>query len=202
MNINLTTEVITLGVTLLGTILTGAFVAGGLFNRINQQEKSTGEVKDDMKDIKKDIKSDMKDLSSKIDTLSGQMALIVRSDVANNLSVSNSPRKLSSLGEKVLIDSGIKDVLDIKIDQIIELTRQKKPENSYQAQEAIIDVVQSLATDDDIKDAVEEGAFQSGHTPFEVLFVGALDIRDKVMKELGFIVEDIDKHDPTKNNNS
>ena len=187
MNVNLTPEVITVGLSL----VTSLIVAGSSLAVINHKVKS---LEADSKDSKKEIKN----ISSKLDRLIGKVSVIFKDSLADTLSESNSPRQLSELGQKVLKDSSIRETLEPIFDNIVEMVKLKNPENPYQAQEALFEVVQSLKDDRGISSAIENGAFLSGHTPEEVLYVGALDIRDSVIKELGLRVGDIDKHDPSK----
>jgi hypothetical protein len=114
------------------------------------------------------------------------------------LARSNSPRTLSDDGIKVLNNSGINAIVDDKYNFIVKQVKKIKPENPYQAELAVLDVVSHLVDDPVLKDAVEEGAFKSGYFVPSVLFVGGLYIRNRVLKELGFSVGDIDKHDPKK----
>lgn len=144
------------------------------------------------------LEAEIKGVSSKLDQLIGKVAIIAKDAITDSLSVSNSPRQLSELGKKVLVDSSIEQTLDPLFDQILEQVKSLNPENPYQAQESLFDVVQSLKSDEGLRSAIENGAFLSGHSPEEVLFVGALNIRDKVIESLGLQVGDIDKHDPAK----
>ena len=64
------------------------------------------------------------------------------------------------------------------------------------AEKAVLEAVDSLIDNETVKDAIEEGAFNSGYSVGSVLFVGGLYIRDRVLEHLEFNVKEIDKHDP------
>ena len=119
-----------------------------------------------------------------------------QSPAALQLSQSNSPRQLSKLGKKVLADSKIDEIIDTQYDRILEEVRASDPKNAYQAQEAIYSAVDNLFLDESVRDLVEQGAFLSGYTPKDVLFVGALNVRDRILRELNLDIDDIDKYDP------
>jgi hypothetical protein len=57
-------------------------------------------------------------------------------------------------------------------------------------------VVGQLGQDVALRNDLEQGAFESGSSVTTVLFVGAIYIRDRVLKELGLRPEDINTHDP------
>lgn len=162
------------------------FKAGQFSQRLNDLEGG-------LPVIKTELQTTRKDLTDRIDSL---ITLFIQ----KNLSESNSPRQLNAEGKKVLENSGIAPLVEEKFDEILKKVEDTRPENAYQAEKVIFDVVDALIEDEAIKDAVENGAFQSGYPVAGVLFVGGLYIRDRVLKELGFTAEEIDKHVPRKSN--
>lgn len=168
-------------------VIRSIFKLGKFSHRIGSVEKLTNEMKTELKDV-----------SSKLDVLVGKVSVILKDSIADELSASQSPRQLNDIGKKVLRDSSIEQVIEPKFDDIIDELKSINPENPYQAQEALLDVVQQFKDDEGLLPAIENGAFLSGRTPEEVLFVGALNIRDRVIEALGLQVGDIDKHDPSK----
>lgn len=196
MDIHLTPEIISLGFTIFGAILTGVFVAGGLFMRIKRNEKDIASVTQALESHNTKSSDELKAISSKLDQLIGRVSTLFNDTLSDVLAVSKSPKQLSEIGQKVLKDSAVDKILDPMFDDIVEMVRAKKPDNPYQAQEALFEVVLSLGDNSGITDAIENGAFVSGYTPPEVLYVGALNMRDRVLVELGLHVEEIDKHDP------
>lgn len=150
-------------------------------------------VEADIKEVKKEVRKGNKDLAKRIDDL---MLAFAQSSVTE----AHSPRQLTNEGKRILKDSGINTIVDDKFDYIVREVAKRKPENAYQAERSIIDVVISLAADPAIKDAVEEGAFNSGSSAPIVLVVGATYIRDRVLKELGLKPEEIDEHAPKPKN--
>lgn len=180
-------EAISLIISVITSVVVGAGVFSVLMYRVKQLESDGTEHKNDIKSI-----------SSKLDILIGKVSILLKDSIADTLSASASPRKLNELGMKVLKDSSIEQVLEPMFEEIVDQVRCKNPENPYQAQEALFEVAQLLKDDEGLQPAIENGAFLSGHTPDEVLYVGALNMRDRVIEALGLQVGDIDKHDPKK----
>jgi hypothetical protein len=76
--------------------------------------------------------------------------------------------------------------------------RELNPVNAYQAEQDIIKVVQRLVLDPKCQNSLEISAFQTSQSVSTILYVGAIYVRDKIIKEIGLDVLDIDKHDPDK----
>lgn len=173
-------------VVVLGGII--SFIVRSIFNlaafsgRVSAVEKSVKEVKDELRES-------TKQLTGRIDNL-------INLTIQKNLSESNSPRQLNTEGKKVLKNSKIDAVVNDNFSAIVKTVSLQKPQNAYQAEQAILEAVEHLADDPTIRNTVEIGAFQSGYPVAGVLFVGGLFVRDKVLKELGFDTSDIDKHTP------
>ena len=198
MTINLSAEIIALGATVFTSIVTAVFAAGRFHQKIKTQESNIAKIETTVDKLTTEVRV----VSSKLDQLIGKVSVILKDTISETLSASESPRRLNELGKKVLKDSSIEQVLEPLFDEIVEKVRQKNPENPYQAQEGLFEAVQAYRTEDGLRSAIENGAYLSGHTPEEVLFVGALNMRDKVIEALGLEVGDIDKHDPKKNGKS
>jgi hypothetical protein len=147
-------------------------------------------VERDIKSVKKDVGAARKDLTARIDNVLKSLAL-------KQVSKSESPRSLNEFGKKVLRDSGVHSIIEPKLSEIVEQVKAHSPENPYQVQEMLIDIIGNLKTDSTLKNDVEQAAFKSGVAVDTVLLVGAIDIRDMVLAELGMTPEDIDKHKPT-----
>lgn len=177
--------IIGITITLVTLIIKKAFNSGAVSTRLTNVENGINGVKQDVTDARND-------LTKRID----EVLVIV---AQKGLSESNSPRRLNDEGRRVLTNSGIDAIVDDKFDYVVEQVRAKNPQNPYQAEQATLSVVADLASDPTIKDAIEEGAFNSGYPVPSVLFTGGLYIRDRVLAELDMQADDIDQHDPSKN---
>ena len=107
----------------------------------------------------------------------------------------HSPRKLNERGEKILHDSGIKEIIEEKKDKLFELVKEKDAKNAYDAEQAVLSIVEKLPEHcPDVIEKLKTGAFKTGANIDTVLLVGGLLLRDLIFPMLGFSVEEIDKH--------
>lgn len=194
--INISVEnIISIVIALVSAIASACYVsynAGKTKKDIENITERCNKSESEITNLRNQLNNHIREMSFFKGTMSNQ------SPAASQLSQSNSPRQLSELGKKVLADSKIDEIIDTQYDHILEEVRASDPKNAYQAQEAIYSAVDNLFLDESVRDLVEQGAFLSGYTPKDVLFVGALNVRDKILKELNLNIDDIDKYDPKK----
>ncbi len=126
----------------------------------------------------------------------GQMNVKVEELWRERLSKSKSPIVLNETGRKVLETSKIGDSIMKYYQDILARVKAQSPENPFQAQESLIKIVASYKEIEECKPMLETAAFNSGFDVNSVLYVAALAIRDKIIEDLGFKRDDIDKHDP------
>jgi hypothetical protein len=161
------------------TFLTVVFGGGRLFERLNNIKDSINEIKPDVKTIPV--------ISEKVNIL-----------WADKFTTSASPITLNERGAKLLKDSGIEVLTDKYYKQIFDQIKEKNLQNAYQAQEMLIEVVRDFKNITDCKNKLEEAAFKTGVDIDSILLVAAVNIRDKIVKELNFDINDIDKFTPPK----
>jgi hypothetical protein len=175
--------IIGLALGLLGTIIVFSYRAGRIVEKVDG-------VVVDIQALNSDIirLSDMTTgISDRVNTIWGAMFLTTRS-----------PKYLNEYGLKILKDSGVEKTIDNHYNEIVQIVKRSSPSNAYQAEQSVISAVQSLVLDENCKNELEVGAYKTGQSIATVLYVGAIYIRDKVLKELELDVQDIDKHDPEK----
>jgi hypothetical protein len=171
----------TLALGLLGTIIVFAFKIGGIKSTIDNTEKNIIEIKDDFKELKPRFAI----VESRVNDL-----------WANKITQQKSPRYLNTLGEKILKESKVDQLINEHYKEILSKVKELNPSNAYKAEQDIIKVVQELILDTGCQNKLENSAFQTGQSVNTILFVGAIYIRDKIIKEIGLEVSDIDKHNP------
>ncbi|MGC1391971.1 MAG: hypothetical protein WA816_13125 [Bacteroidales bacterium] len=159
------------------------FKAGGIKKTIDIVEKDVGEIKTTLQDF------------------SVRFA-ITESRVADlwtpRTTIQNSPKYLNDYGNKILKESKINELINEHYEEILKNVKDLNPGNSYQAEQDIIKVVNRLILDPICQNKLEISAFQTGQSVSTILYVGSIYIRDKIIKEIGLDVSDIDKHDPGK----
>ncbi len=110
------------------------------------------------------------------------------------ITVSNSPMVLNETGQKILNESGIKNIILENKEMLLNAIREKNPETAYDVQEIAKKVVNLLKENTDIFIRLKNGAFKSGTNIDSVLLVGSFPLRDMALKELGFKTEDLDNN--------
>jgi hypothetical protein len=103
-----------------------------------------------------------------------------------HLSQSNSPLALNDNGQRILKSSGIDVLMDQRYNEILNNVRSHKPTNVYQVQELVITTCYGYKDDASWREQLEIAAFQSGCDVGTLLYVGSLNIRDNVIRDLGF----------------
>ena len=167
-------------IALAGVILAvfGIIFAGGrLFERI-------GNIKEEINELKPDVKM-IPLIKERVDVL-----------WADRFTSSNSPVVLNERGLKILKESKIETLTNEYYAEIIMQVKELTPQNAYQAQEILIEVVKNLKNRDNCKAKLEEAAFVTGVDVDTVLLVAAINIRDKIIEDLQFKIGDIDKFAP------
>jgi hypothetical protein len=182
-----------LGITILGSIIFVSFRIGGVFNQLTT-------IKDSILSIRVDI-GEVDSNLNKVIFSHGQLKVKVDELWRKNTTTSGSPMILNENGKKVLIDSNIKSLTNKYYPEILNQVKSLNPPNPFQAQELLIQIVGKYRDKEECKNELESAAYNSGNNVETVLFVAAIDIRDKIVSDLGFSVDDIDLHDPSKKSN-
>ncbi len=90
-------------------------------------------------------------------------------------------------------NSGIKEIINEKKQQLLELVKFRQLKNPYDAEIAIFEVVKQLKSHcPGIVDKLKDGAFKTGSNIDSVLFVGGIYLRNEIFPDLGFSLNDLD----------
>jgi hypothetical protein len=111
---------------------------------------------------------------------------------------SGSPLVLNDYGKKILKDSNIEEFTTKERVHILEELKNRKPENAFQAQESLIEVLTEYKDKPEYKSYLENASYLSGADIMTILFAAAINIRDSILHELNFKRDDIDSYDPKK----
>ena len=142
------------------------------------------ETQKDVEYIRKEIDEDIKPTLKEVD----KKVLVLWEKI---FAVSHSPIRLNPLGEKILKGSGIKEMVDARLPELLDSVREKKPQNAYQVQEFSKQVVSDIKNDLNILSKLQDGAYKTGVDVDSVLLVGSLYLRDLVLPEFNFKLEEI-----------
>lgn len=166
-----------------GSLIYLIFKAGKTYNRIENLEKK--EEKIDAGFEKNDARFEKNEA----------IVVILREkvDILWNVQFgqARSPFVFNEFGKSILKKSKIEDIIHENYKNILNEVKKCKPRNPYQAQERLVEKIEDLAKDEKYRDDLENRAFVSNTNVYGVLFVGAMIIRDKLLKDLGFDIENI-----------
>lgn len=105
---------------------------------------------------------------------------------------SYSPIKLNEKGRDIWMNSKLKDVMTPYYEEIRGKIDQFSNKNAYQIQQNTFNVIREYLSNDEILDVVEPIAYEHGTQPYDVIMVYALIVRDIILKEKGYSVDDTD----------
>ncbi|NTU66728.1 MAG: hypothetical protein HGB08_02265 [Candidatus Moranbacteria bacterium] len=140
--------------------------------------------------LDKKIEPDLKDVRERFVVVEDRVGSMWK----DKLAPSSSPRKLNTRGNDVLINSGIKSIIDENRDKLLDLVKRNNRNNAYDAEIEILKTVRDLQKHcPEIVERLKDGAFKSGADIDAVLFVGGIYLRDIIFNDLGFSLDDLDK---------
>jgi len=107
-----------------------------------------------------------------------------------------SPVQLSETGEEIVKSSGIREVIAEYQHMLLERIKITKPINAFQCQEALFQEAKMLRVNPKLTLRLQQIAYSSGRDVDTMLYLGAIDIRDDVLKEFKFDPAHVDYDDP------
>lgn len=142
------------------------------------------------KDLKENINPDLKSIRERFGVVEDRVETLWK----DKLAPAHSPRQLNDNGNRILNESGIKDIVDEKKDILIDLVKAKGAKNAYDSEKAIEETMFELPLHcPDITDKLKNGAFKMGADINALLFVGSIYLRNQIFSDLGFSLTDLDK---------
>ena len=98
-----------------------------------------------------------------------------------------SPLTLNDVGKKILIEHGVKDIVDEESVLLLGVLKGFHSQNAYQVQENAKEAIKILIKDPAMLLRLEDTAFRGGVDVAAVLFIGSLYLRDLALAKPGFI---------------
>lgn len=136
------------------------------------------------------------DLSTSLANLRERFIVVetrVKSSLKDEVAPANSPRQLNEMGKHILLQSGVKEIVDELRIELAEKVKKRAPQNAYDAEGCILKTVEDIPLDHpELLDRLKQGSFQSGRDLGIVLLVGGFYLRDLIFSELGFELKDVD----------
>lgn len=180
---------VALGISTLISYTIIMFKMGKVFGKIDNLD-----MKFDSLDNKVDsIDKRLSRLESKVLVLETKMGMIF---LQSSYTESHSPMELNEAGKNVLMDSGVRHIVEPYYQQILAAVKAQNPQTAYQVQEILIQELRDYKDKEELRTALEDGAYRSGASLDSVLFVEAIYIRDRVLKDMGFDIADLQTDQP------
>jgi len=170
-----------------------AILLGDTRELIARIDERTGHMQKDLDVMRQelgDVQNGLGDVRSRVVEMSTRLDVLWK----DRFAIAHSPRQLNERGNTVLNESGIKEIIYEKKDVLAALVKEKRPTNPYDAEQAILAVVNDLQErNPEVTDRLKDGAFRVGADIPTLLFVGGIFLRDLIFADLGFSLVDLDK---------
>lgn len=167
---------------IVGTLIWLAWMGSG---RLTKVENDVSWLKKDVTGLKKTVEK----IDSKIRELS-----IKLSNEEEQFFGTNSPIKLNPEGQKILHESGLQKYIDTHKEEFIKTCEEKRSSNSYEVQQHIFNMFDSIEFESEFDNKVKEYAYSNGLEMEIIRRVGAIYFRDICLGEFGMNPADIDNH--------
>jgi hypothetical protein len=174
--------IVNLGLSALVGFMTAYFRIGEYKNKVDNLETTLG------KNEHAGLRKTVGDLSYKV--VACETSLKEREPLAKR----KSPISLTDRGNNLLNQSGGKEFVDNNFSELHASVEKMTPKTSYDVQEDSREVVGELKEDERIN-PLKDYLFKDGSSLDDLFFVMSIYLRDKILKEKGWNVGDIDKYE-------
>lgn len=164
----------------IGNIIS-AILLGNSRDLIVRTDEAVKRIDKDFDDVKRDVKS----IDRRVGRIEGKLGL---APIAGG-----SPLRLTEIGQKILTESGIKQFVEDRKEEILNQLKKENYTKAYDVQEWCFKIFDELSNKPELQEAFKDYVFRTGYSFNEIFRVGAIYFRDIALKELGFSVEDLDK---------
>jgi len=116
-----------------------------------------------------------------------------------------SPIKLTPLGQEISDALGVPAIVNAHWDAINSEMVAKNPQNPYDIQSVALAIARNCFDrifSEEERNRAKTIAFNKGMNLLEIFPVIGIEVRNRVMKERGLPLDEIDKHDPAKRNSA
>ena len=165
--------------TTIGSTVYLSYQIGGLTESVTSLEKSSDEVKFEIKEIRQEItgmKLDVKKLQIKVDILWNNPSLA-------KFITQTEPNKAQL---DALETSKIGKFVEDHYAEILSKVKSTEPHNANETQRLLVSVLNRLGQEPEYKSKLNEAARGTGYDVDSLLFVAALTIKDRVIVDCGF----------------
>lgn len=152
-----------------------AILLGNTKDLIIRTDEAVKRIDRDFDNVKEDVKS----IDRKLAGIEPKVGALWEKLMAG----SSSPRYLNEEGERVFKESGIKIIIDEKLNELISEVEKLSPQTAYDAERFTESVMYSLRNNPSLIKSLKDGAYETGVDIDIVLFVGSIYLRDKYLEK-------------------
>lgn len=172
------------------------FKAGGGVFFWKSSKANIDSLQSDMQSVKADVGSISRDMA----VLKERVKWIFTIVSPDSAVKSSSPAHLTKSGNDIVAALGAESVVRQNLDKLRQLVDEKNPQNAYDLQQACLVITENLV-DLNILSAeqleiAKEKSFAYGIPLDNALLVVAVLLRDILIAEKGWTLDDVDKHTP------
>ena len=163
----------------------GNFISNILLGQTKEIIVRTDQRVQGLEETVKSITTDLKDVRERFATFEGKSA---------NLFDQHSPISLTTKGNKILNESGLKKYIDSDKELLIAACgKDRKMKTPYDVQQSAFDFFDEYQFSEEIDNRLKTYAFNEGLSMDAMRRIGAIYFRDICLDKLGFKPEDLDK---------
>lgn len=170
-----------LAISVLGTLLTAFFYLGSYKEKVNHLEKESESNKKCLQEVRDKV-------------ISCETSLKERGPLTKR----ESPVSLTERGAKFLTESGGKKFIDEYYIALRAKVEGRGPKTSYDIQEESRNVLKEESEDENFS-PLKEYLFKEGLELSDLITVMGIYLRDRILKDKGIDLKDIDEHTPKEN---
>jgi hypothetical protein len=146
---------------------------------IIRTDEAVKRIDRDFEEVKRDVKS----IDRRVGRIEGHLGLAPI--------VSRSPLHLTEIGEKILKESGIKQFVEERKEELLKQLKEENYTSAYDVQEWCFKIFDQFSNQPEFQEPFKDYAFQTGYSFDEIFEVGAIYFRDIALKELGLKIENL-----------
>lgn len=139
-------------------------------------------------------------MSDRLITIETKVNMIYQNTNPTGMARRRSPIALTEIGEETMKSLGAQDIFRDYAVRLIAIVEGKNPKNPYDIQQIAFEVAKkdllAMMNEKEI-DKIKTEAYNRGALVEDITEIFGILLRDKILKDKGFFLTDVDRHSPT-----
>lgn len=140
-------------------------------------------------------------MSDRLITIETKINLIYQNTNPTGIAKRRSPIALTEIGEEAMKNIGAQDIFRDYAVRLIAIVEGKNAKNPYDIEKIAFEVAKKdlleMMTEQEI-DKIKTEAYKRGALVEDITEIFGILLRDKILKDKGFFLSDVDRHAPTE----